>query len=189
MFSTKQSAIQPYASAADFCRIFEQNMNRLYLLSYLLTADHGMAEQCFERSLEHTTRNPRVFRDWAESWARRTIMHTAIELMHPSRSSSKASGSPRPSNGNEAAPISAVVALPPFERFAFVMSVLERQSPRDCSLLLGCGREDVVAARGRALQQLGQNTDHSQEPKRVRSNERSARKHRDLPVSELVVSA
>ena len=44
MFSTKQFATQPYASAADFCRIFEREMNGLYLLSYLLTADGALAE-------------------------------------------------------------------------------------------------------------------------------------------------
>jgi len=35
------------------------------------------------------------------------------------------------------------------------MSVLERYSDQDCSVLLGCMRRDVVAARIRALQQIG----------------------------------
>ncbi len=58
MFNAKQSAIQPYATSADFCRIFESDMNRLYLLCYLLTADHGIAEECFVRGLEDTTGAP-----------------------------------------------------------------------------------------------------------------------------------
>jgi hypothetical protein len=48
----------------------------------------------------------------------------------------------------------AVLQLEPFERFVYVMSVLERYSDLDCSALLGCARRDVIAARIRALQQI-----------------------------------
>ena len=51
--------------------------------------------------------------------------------------------------------LAAVVDLPAFERFAFVMSVLERYSDQECSVLLGRTRGEVAAARSRALQQLG----------------------------------
>ena len=51
--------------------------------------------------------------------------------------------------------IAAVLELAPFERFVYVMSVLERYSDQDCSVLLGCMRRDVIAARTRALQQIG----------------------------------
>ncbi len=186
MFSAKQSVNQPYAIAADFCRIFENDMNRLYLLSYLLTADCEMAEECFARSLADTTGNHRVFRDWAESWARRTIMHNAIEMVHPRPSQAVASNSRV--QPNESAPISAVVALPAFERFVFVMSVLEGQSPRECSLLLGCGREEVAAAQARALQQMGQNAERSPKPGRTRTSEPSPR-HDERLLSALVASA
>ena len=37
---------------------------------------------------------------------------------------------------------------------ADVMSVLERYSDLDCSVLLGCARRDVIAARIRGLQQI-----------------------------------
>lgn len=50
--------------------------------------------------------------------------------------------------------IAAVLALEPFERFVYVMTVLERYSDQDCSLLLGCARRDVVAARTRAFEQI-----------------------------------
>jgi hypothetical protein len=48
----------------------------------------------------------------------------------------------------------AVFQLEPFERFVYVMSVLERYSDLDFSLLLGCARRDVIAARIRAFQQI-----------------------------------
>jgi DNA-directed RNA polymerase specialized sigma24 family protein len=51
----------------------------------------------------------------------------------------------------------AVLRLNPFERFVFVMSVLEGYSDRDCSLLLGSSTRDVVAAKARALEHLGRN--------------------------------
>jgi hypothetical protein len=48
----------------------------------------------------------------------------------------------------------AIVALRAFERFVFVMSVLERQSDEDCSSLLGCSRRDIRIARTMAVQCL-----------------------------------
>jgi hypothetical protein len=48
----------------------------------------------------------------------------------------------------------AIVALNPFERFVYVMSVLERQSDNDCSALLRCSRRDVIIARELALERL-----------------------------------
>ena len=36
-----------YATAQDFCQIFDKDMSGLYLLSLLLTGDHEKAEQCF----------------------------------------------------------------------------------------------------------------------------------------------
>ena len=56
---------------------------------------------------------------------------------------------------SERAEIMAVLELRPFDRFVFVMSVLEGYSDHDCSILLGCSRQDVLAAKTRALQQIG----------------------------------
>jgi hypothetical protein len=50
--------------------------------------------------------------------------------------------------------IAAVLALEPFERFVYVVTVLERYSDQDCALLLGCARRDAVAARTRAFEQI-----------------------------------
>jgi DNA-directed RNA polymerase specialized sigma24 family protein len=48
----------------------------------------------------------------------------------------------------------AITQLPSFERFAFIMSTLERYSDKDCCVLLGCSRRDLIDARTRALEQL-----------------------------------
>jgi len=72
-----------YATSTDFCRIFESDMNRLYLLAFLLTTDHASAEKCFVSGLEDSKTGSVVFKDWAQSWARRTIIASAIRMIHP----------------------------------------------------------------------------------------------------------
>jgi hypothetical protein len=151
----------PYASSDDFRRVFDEDMNSLYLLSYLLTADREMAEQCFVSGLEDAVEGNPVFKEWARSWARRVIIVNAVRAINPrpkeenglSNSASVSSNGKTPPV--EQAEIAAVLALEPFERFVYVMTVLERYSDLDCSLLLGCARRDVVAARIRAFEQIG----------------------------------
>ncbi|PYV99933.1 MAG: hypothetical protein DMG89_06215 [Acidobacteria bacterium] len=134
-------------------------MNRLYLLCFLLTADPSLAEKSFIRGLEDSAKSNRVFREWAQSWTRRTIIQNAIRLTRP-----------RPTEGNKSsstlgvstgvsisvpAEITEIIQLPAFERFVFVISVLEGYSNQECSLLLGCTRGDVNATRTRVLEQIG----------------------------------
>ena len=144
-----------HAVAKDFCRIFKQDMDRLYLLSFLLTADRAMAEKCFVGGLEDSTRSPRVFQEWAQSWARRMIVQNAIRMVRP-----RPGESPVPNQSVDRKTIvptelSPVMELPAFERFVFVMSLLEHYSDQDCALLLDATRSEVTAARIRALQLLG----------------------------------
>jgi hypothetical protein len=151
-----------YASSADFCRIFDQDMNDLYLLSFLLTADREKAEQCFVSGLEDAVEGNPVFKEWARSWARRAIIQNAVRAINPrpvERAGSLRSTSV--DNHGKALPpqpqveIAGVLELEPFDRFVYVMTVLERYSDHECSLLLSCARREVLAARTRALQQLG----------------------------------
>jgi DNA-directed RNA polymerase specialized sigma24 family protein len=161
MFGLRKMSSQepsPYATKADFCRIFQKDMNRLYFLSFLLTGDHSVAEQCFVGGLHMSHEGNPVFKEWAESWARRAIIRNAIRMIRPrptEDSTSAAAGRTTGDMAIEPAEIAAVVDLPAFKRFAFVMSVLERYSDQECSLLLNCTRGEVSAARTRALQQMG----------------------------------
>jgi hypothetical protein len=43
---------QGYATSAEFCRVFAQNMDSMHLLSFLLTADLTKAEECCVSGLE-----------------------------------------------------------------------------------------------------------------------------------------
>jgi DNA-directed RNA polymerase specialized sigma24 family protein len=144
-----------YAIAGDFCRIFTEEMNGLYQLSYLLTGDAARAEQCFVSGLEDCAGSNRVFKDWARSWARRTVIQNAIRLLQPSPGRL---GSVNPAafvDEEQSAPksdlMAALLALPVFGRFVFVMSVLEGISDQECKTLLGCSRRDIVRARAQAV--------------------------------------
>jgi hypothetical protein len=161
MPETKQiSRPKPYASSDDFREVFDDEMNSLYLLSFLLTADREKAERCFVCGLEDAVGGRPVFKEWARSWARRVIIINAVRAINPRPIEENGRSSSAPvSNGKrppvEQVEIAAVVALEAFERFVYVMTVLERYSDQDCSLLLGCARRDVAAARTRAFEQIG----------------------------------
>ena len=161
MFGVKKTACQeatPYAIRADFCRIFQQDMNRLYLLSYLLTADEAMAELCFVRTLEASEKGNSVFKEWARSWVRRTIIQNAIQIVRPqpAGSASGPSADHRPGRHTiQPVEMDEIVELPVFERFVFVISVLEGYSDQECSLLLNCSRAEIVKSRTRTLQKIG----------------------------------
>ncbi len=150
-----------YASTADFERIFIEDMNALYLLSLLLTGDRDKAEECFVASIGESTKGNRVFKEWARSWVRRTMIQSAIRLTAPRHGTRRTTRNPVSFRGLNYVPlaleaeVSAILELAPLERFVFVMSVLERYSEHDCSILLGCSRRDVASALARALQQLG----------------------------------
>ncbi len=147
-----------YATGSGFCRVFKEDMQNLYGLSLLLTADPEKAEQCFVAGLDDCAAGNQVFKEWTRSWARRAIIKRAIRLIAPEPES--ANGVSQTAVLNHAKDlelqneISALLDLQSFERFVFVMSVLEGYSNRECELLLGCTHQVLIAARVRALQEL-----------------------------------
>jgi DNA-directed RNA polymerase specialized sigma24 family protein len=147
----------PYASSGDFDRIFHEDKDSLYRLSFLLTADHEKAQQCFVSGPEDSVKGNPVFKEWARSWARRTIIQNAIRIIHPRPIEDPERSNFNSSGGAEAVrqgKIGAVLKLGPFERFVFVMLALEHYSEHECSLLLSCSLRDVMTARDRSFQQL-----------------------------------
>jgi hypothetical protein len=158
--SKKPMAANPsidYVTHDDFCRVLEKDMKPLYLLAFLLTGNHKESEQCFVSTVENSFRERAVFREWVLPWVKRGLIKNAIEIVSP--------GSPRNdakrdlwSAGQYAIQgqygIDTVTKLATFERFVFVMSILERYSNWDCSMLLGCSINKVAQARMRALGRL-----------------------------------
>lgn len=148
-----------YATRADFQKIFTEDMSALHLLALLLTADAAKAEQCFVAGLEESIHGNPVFREWARSWSKRVIIRNAIKLLAPVPGQAEtavvacAGGSTAASEKQDAWTRS-IIRLPAFERFVFVILVLEGHSESDCAGLLGCGMQEMIQAKSRALRQV-----------------------------------
>ncbi len=158
----REEQANQYASREDFHTIFSEHLNELYQLSFLLTRDPAKAERCLVGGIEDCVAENRVFREWARSWAKRTIVQNAIRELkpRPSHSNSPLSETISPHIGQLSIgpgghfAIDAVLGLEDFDRFVFVMSVLEHYSEHDCALLLGCSARDIREGRTRALKEL-----------------------------------
>jgi hypothetical protein len=146
-----------YAKHADFCDVFNTDTKPLYLLAFLLTTNHKESEQCFVSTVEEAFKGQAVFKEWARSWVKRRLIESAIEIVSPA---SPRNGQKRDLWGagqhetQRAFDIDTVTRLDPFERFVFVMSILERYSNWDCALLLGCSMNRVTHAQMSALRRL-----------------------------------
>jgi hypothetical protein len=161
MFGTlrKENAVRTaeYATHADFCRTFQENMQPLYLLAFLLTANHASAERCFVASLDDSIKGNAVFKEWASSWSRFAVIRNAIRMVL----ASSAPTNEKPERWSTAKPetqasavIDGVTHLTTLERFVFVMSVLEGCSDRKCCIMLSCTLKDLLQTRLNALRRL-----------------------------------
>jgi len=170
-----------YATREEFLKIFDQDMNGLYQLSFLLTGDHQKGERCFVAGIEDCVKENRVFREWARVWAKRVIVENAIRELHPRWSHSNSSAVLRAvfsHNQQSSGPIGhfdvdVVLGLADFERFVFVLCVLERYREHECALLLGCSASEVRDARTQAIEKLAQSCPSSSN--RYEDRQRSGR--------------
>jgi hypothetical protein len=157
MLAQPQSASErviPHPTVTDFCGIFTEDMHSLYLLSFVLTADHDKAEQCFVSGLGECVEGIDAFMEWSRLWARRGIINHAILMMRPAPQDTHhwtVGSVPGASAGPGHGLFAAVLSLSTFERFVFVLSILEGHSEADCASLLKCSRREVVIARELAL--------------------------------------
>jgi len=143
-----------YATRADFQKIFSDDMAGLHLLAYLLAGDRQMAEQVFLSGLEDSIHGNPVFRQWARSWSRRAIIKRAIRALAPSPNDPQGPHAVAPDvTGNSEVDelVAAVATLNTFQRFVFVLSILEAYSTTECAALLACTGRDVVSAKAEAL--------------------------------------
>ncbi len=138
-----------YATATDFCRIFKDEMGSMCLLALILTGSREKAEQCFVAGLEDSIEGNPVFKEWADSWARRNLIKNAIRTVFSTGGNDQPIADELARDSNPV--IATVTRLAPMERFVFVMTVLEGYADRDCAALLNCTREGVANARIRAM--------------------------------------
>src|SRR5215470_17908215 len=143
-------ATNDYATHSDFCVIFREQLDSLFLLARLLTGEELSAEKCFLAAFDTCVDGDRVFKESAVSWSRRSVIKAAIKLMLPAPSdpsNPRFPGNDSNLNREQEASLQWVQELPLFERLVFVMSVLERYSDYECALLLDCSQADIVPAR------------------------------------------
>lgn len=169
--SGTKGAVGDYATSEEFRRIFSEDADSLYQLSFLMTGNHERAEQCFVAGLGDTVRTNRVFKEWARAWAKRTVIQQAIRVVKP-RPSERSNRIPietsvaradLPNDLDRKVILERLLALHDFDRCVFVISVLERYSVRDCEMLLGSSMREVQEAQAHALLQLAQSQSDSHE--------------------------
>ena len=138
-----------YATREDFINIFDEDLNGLYQLAFLLTGDHQKGERCVVAGIDDCARENRVFREWARVWAKRVIAENAIRELNPRWKYSSSSSVPAafPNYHHLGGPSGhfdrdSILGLADFERFVFVLCVLEHYREHECALLLGCSARE-----------------------------------------------
>jgi len=160
--SMRRNGENRYATCQDFLKIFDEDMLDLYQLSFLLTGDHQKGQRCFVAGIEDCAKENRVFREWARVWAKRVIVENAIRELQPRRCHSSSSAllptvfshNQQSSGASGHFDVDAVLGLADFQRFVFVLCVLERYPQHECALLLGCSASEVREARTQAIEEL-----------------------------------
>jgi hypothetical protein len=150
------------ATCEDFRKLFTEDIHGLHLLSFLLTADYEKAERCFVAGLDECVEGDSVFREWARLWAERMIVRNAVQMISPHHGATRSTPCTFCSAGKaslggialEDGPFARVLALDDFERFVYVLSVLEGYPIQDCTDLLGTSRQTVEETRVLALKHI-----------------------------------
>ena len=142
--------LQGDAGITDYADIFIDQMNCLYLLSFLVTADRQVAERCFSNALDEYVEARGGFIEWTKQDGRRAVIRHAVETMRPAPKQAYSwsyQQNARPLVSAAHQPFAAIISLNAFERFVFVMSVIEGLPEEECAFLLNCGIQDVAIGR------------------------------------------
>jgi hypothetical protein len=146
-----------YATCEDFLKIFDEDLHGLYQLSFLLAGNHQKAERCFVAGIESCVKTNWVFRERARVWAKRMIVENAIRELNPRWQCSNALLPPVFSRNQEPSghfDLDDMLGLADFERFVFVLCVLEGYRTHECALFLGCSTSEVREACAKAIEKL-----------------------------------
>ncbi|HEX4020884.1 MAG TPA: hypothetical protein VHX63_07060 [Acidobacteriaceae bacterium] len=149
-----------FAAGEDFCKLFMEDMEGLYLLSLFLTGNHDNAKQCFLAGLDECISGISVLHEWADFWARHVIVRHALRITAQHAGSLRPPGVELAGEGvvSETSlqhiALARVLALEDLERSVFVLSILEDYSTQTCAFLLAVSQKEVLEARARALQHI-----------------------------------
>lgn len=133
-------------SATRYSGAILDQMNCLYLLSYLVTADRDLAEQCLARALDEYVDGRSEFLIWSDTEGRRAVLREAIHAIRPVLQPAYwlTYRDWAPPEAKAYQPFAAITSLTSFERFAFVMCTIESLSEEESARLLNCSIQDVV---------------------------------------------
>ncbi len=134
-----------YASVHDFCSMFKQEMDAFFQLAFTLTGNEKKAEEVIVNALDDCAK-AKVFRPWAKSWSRLAVIERAIKTMASNTQSNDTKG--------RSAELQSILNLAPFDRFVYVLTVLEKYSIRDCAVLLRASKREVLNRQVSALEQV-----------------------------------
>ncbi len=139
--------------SADFCRAFSKDIDALYSLALVLTGDPQAAETCLLAALDNCLRERPGAERSARSRSRWNMIRQAanVVLCRPDRAHTK----PLKRLDTTQSPVMlAIAGLPLIERFAFVVTVLERYSVSECATLLHRQSREIARARVEAMQAI-----------------------------------
>ncbi len=148
-----------YATCSDFCEVFRRNTTQLYLLAFLLTANHQEAQECFVGAMAKAFAERNVFKGWEESWSKRCLIEHAIGaiIFQPGRPEARRDAWFQDEGEIRFRTLpDGVTQLKSTERFVFVMAVLEGYSAKETALLLDRTPESIHNLRIEALQRLAE---------------------------------
>jgi DNA-directed RNA polymerase specialized sigma24 family protein len=148
-----------YATREDFRKILDEDLDRLYQLSFLLTGDGQNAENSFVAGIEACADQNRVFSEWVRAWTIRVVVENAIRELTPRPTRSNSSSQPDLRTRESTSPTGyfdtdTLLGLADFDRFVFVLRVLEGYPENECALLLGSSRSQVREACTSAIKKL-----------------------------------
>lgn len=153
-----------YVSKEEFVGVFESEQAGLQRLALLLTANADAAAQCLSLALQQCLATSFVFKGWALTWVRRVVIRNAISLVMGSgqplfvkANDDAEKGLTMYPEGELSGPVANVqriLGFSQFDRFVFVICVLERYSVHDCAVLLRRSLRDINDARHRTSRQL-----------------------------------
>ena len=161
-----EAILKSYDATIEMSRkLLSESMSGLYLLSLLLTGNRKDARRCFVAGVAGCVDGNRVFKKWATSWARGIIVRSAIRIRSPHCGPPGSEGSVLRSattdhtfsnNDLRYGRLAGVLVLGDFERFVFVLSVLERYTDRECSVLLKSSLQEIEETVRRAVQHMAE---------------------------------
>jgi hypothetical protein len=156
----KSNETRSYATDADFQELSTREMTDFFQLSFQLTADANKAERCLTLAMKDCFGTSTILKGFARTWARRMVIKRAIQLVLGINNEFARDAESEFHLQPNRYPIEvlresvAILALPEFDRLAFVICVLERLSILDCALLLRKSPKDVSDATARATNQI-----------------------------------